>query len=35
MRARSGNEDRMLHADLAGYAEYASRTRYRLVPGVW
>ena len=28
-------EDRMLHADLPGYAEYAQRTRARLLPGVW
>lgn len=28
-------EDRFLHAHLAGYAEYAQRVRYRLVPGVW
>jgi protein-S-isoprenylcysteine O-methyltransferase Ste14 len=28
-------EDRMLHAHLPGYAEYAQRTRSRLLPGVW
>ena len=28
-------EDRLLHADLPGYAEYAQRTRARLLPGVW
>jgi protein-S-isoprenylcysteine O-methyltransferase Ste14 len=27
-------EDRMLIAELPGYAEYASRVRYRLVVGV-
>ena len=27
-------EDRFLHENLPGYAEYASRVRYRLVPGV-
>ena len=32
---RTAFEDRMLRADLAGYAEYASRTRYRLIPRVW
>jgi protein-S-isoprenylcysteine O-methyltransferase Ste14 len=32
---RTGFEDRMLRADLPGYAEYAARTPYRLVPGVW
>jgi len=28
-------EDRMLHAELAGYDDYAATVRYRLVPGVW
>jgi protein-S-isoprenylcysteine O-methyltransferase Ste14 len=28
-------EDRMLRSDLPGYAEYAQRTRARLLPGVW
>jgi protein-S-isoprenylcysteine O-methyltransferase Ste14 len=28
-------EDRLLQADLRGYKEYASRVRYKLVPGVW
>lgn len=28
-------EDRTLHAELPGYAEYATRTRHRLLPGVW
>jgi protein-S-isoprenylcysteine O-methyltransferase Ste14 len=28
-------EDRMLHAELPGYAEYAARVRYRLVVGVF
>jgi protein-S-isoprenylcysteine O-methyltransferase Ste14 len=28
-------EDRILLAELAGYKEFAERTRYRLVPGVW
>jgi protein-S-isoprenylcysteine O-methyltransferase Ste14 len=28
-------EDRMLHAQLPGYAEYAARVRFRLIPGVW
>jgi protein-S-isoprenylcysteine O-methyltransferase Ste14 len=28
-------EDRMLHAELRGYAEYAQVTRYRLIPGIW
>ena len=33
--ARTAGEDRMLRADLAGYSEYAERTRFRLLPGVW
>ena len=32
---RTALEDRTLQAELAGYAEYARRTRYRLLPGVW
>lgn len=28
-------EDRTLHAELAGYPEYARHTLYRLIPGVW
>jgi protein-S-isoprenylcysteine O-methyltransferase Ste14 len=28
-------EDRMLRRELPGYAEYATRTRFRLIPGVW
>jgi protein-S-isoprenylcysteine O-methyltransferase Ste14 len=28
-------EDRMLREELAGYADYAERVRYRLVPGLW
>ena len=28
-------EDRTLQAELPGYREYAQRTRYRLLPGVW
>ncbi len=33
--ARTALEDRMLHRELPGYAEYARHTRYRLLPGVW
>lgn len=32
---RTAMEDRTLHAELPGYAEYAKRTRHRLLPGVW
>ncbi len=32
---RTALEDRTLRAELEGYAEYAGRVRYRLLPGVW
>jgi protein-S-isoprenylcysteine O-methyltransferase Ste14 len=32
---RAALEDRMLQSELAGYAEYSRRVRYRLLPGVW
>jgi protein-S-isoprenylcysteine O-methyltransferase Ste14 len=32
---RTALEDRTLHDKLPGYAEYATRVRSRLVPGVW
>jgi protein-S-isoprenylcysteine O-methyltransferase Ste14 len=32
---RTALEDRMLRRELAGYAEYARRVRWRLLPGVW
>ena len=32
---RTALEDRMLHAELPGYTEYAARIRFRLIPGVW
>lgn len=32
---RTALEDRFLHRELAGYADYARRTRFRLVPGIW
>ena len=35
MVVRTALEDRALRAELAGYAEYARQTRYRLLPGVW
>jgi protein-S-isoprenylcysteine O-methyltransferase Ste14 len=28
-------EDRMLRDELAGYADYAAKVRYRLIPDVW
>jgi protein-S-isoprenylcysteine O-methyltransferase Ste14 len=32
---RTALEDKTLQAELPGYAEYAQRTRYRLLPGIW
>jgi protein-S-isoprenylcysteine O-methyltransferase Ste14 len=32
---RTALEDNTLQAELPGYTEYAQRTRYRLLPGVW
>jgi protein-S-isoprenylcysteine O-methyltransferase Ste14 len=32
---RTSWEDTLLQAELDSYAEYASRVRYRLVPGFW
>jgi protein-S-isoprenylcysteine O-methyltransferase Ste14 len=32
---RTALEDKMLHAELDGYREYATRVRYRLLPGGW
>lgn len=32
---RTALEDKTLQKELPGYAEYAQRTRYRLIPGIW
>jgi protein-S-isoprenylcysteine O-methyltransferase Ste14 len=32
---RTALEDRALQSELSGYAEYARRVHYRLVPGIW
>jgi protein-S-isoprenylcysteine O-methyltransferase Ste14 len=32
---RAGIEERTLTAGLPGYADYAARVRYRLLPGMW
>ena len=32
---RTALEDRTLQSELPSYAEYASRVRFRLIPGVW
>jgi protein-S-isoprenylcysteine O-methyltransferase Ste14 len=35
MAIRTVYEDRMLNAELPGYADYARQVRYRLIPGIW
>jgi protein-S-isoprenylcysteine O-methyltransferase Ste14 len=35
MVLRTQLEDRTLQGELEGYAEYARRVRYRLLPGFW
>jgi protein-S-isoprenylcysteine O-methyltransferase Ste14 len=32
---RAAGEDRMLQAELPGYRDYASRVRWRVLPGIW
>jgi protein-S-isoprenylcysteine O-methyltransferase Ste14 len=32
---RTALEDRTLQDELSGYHDYAQRTRFRLLPGVW
>jgi protein-S-isoprenylcysteine O-methyltransferase Ste14 len=32
---RAVTEDRMLQAELPGYRDYASRVRWRILPGIW
>ncbi len=32
---RTALEDRTLKAELPGYADYAERVRFRLIPGIW
>jgi len=32
---RTGLEDRTLKVELEGYTDYARRTRFRLLPGIW
>ncbi len=32
---RTAQEDLFLHDELSGYAEYAARTPFRLLPGLW
>jgi protein-S-isoprenylcysteine O-methyltransferase Ste14 len=35
MAVRTALEDKTLQAELDGYRDYATRVRYRLLPGVW
>jgi protein-S-isoprenylcysteine O-methyltransferase Ste14 len=35
MIIRTALEDKTLQEELPGYKEYAQKTRYRLIPGVW
>lgn len=32
---RTRLEDRLLQSELEGYADYAARVRFRLIPGIW
>src|SRR5690606_20214485 len=32
---RTALEDKTLQTELPGYKEYAQKTRYRLIPGIW
>ena len=32
---RTALEDKTLRQELPGYADFAERTRYRLLPGIW
>jgi protein-S-isoprenylcysteine O-methyltransferase Ste14 len=32
---RTALEDRMMQLELPGYAEYAEKVRFRLIPGLW
>jgi protein-S-isoprenylcysteine O-methyltransferase Ste14 len=32
---RTAREDRMLREELPGYADYARRVPWRLIPGIW
>jgi len=35
MIIRTSLEDKTLHRELDGYVEYAQKTKYRLLPGIW
>jgi protein-S-isoprenylcysteine O-methyltransferase Ste14 len=32
---RTVYEDKMLHEQLEGYSQYAQKTRFRIIPGIW
>jgi protein-S-isoprenylcysteine O-methyltransferase Ste14 len=32
---RTITEDQILQVELAGYSDYATRVRWRLLPGIW
>jgi protein-S-isoprenylcysteine O-methyltransferase Ste14 len=32
---RTAREDKTLQSELPGYSQYATETRFRLVPGIW
>jgi len=32
---RTAMEDKTLQEELPGYKEFARKTRYRLIPGIW
>ena len=35
MVTRTALEDKTLQAELSGYSEFAQKTKYRLIPGIW
>jgi protein-S-isoprenylcysteine O-methyltransferase Ste14 len=35
LTVRTALEDRTLHSELPGYADYARQVRFRLLPGIW
>jgi protein-S-isoprenylcysteine O-methyltransferase Ste14 len=35
LSVRTALEDRTLLEELEGYADYARRVRFRLIPGIW
>jgi len=35
MIIRTKLEDQMLHEELPGYSDYASKVKHRLFPGIW